>query len=94
MQRRKTLSDIGVAALKPRQKRYPKPDPELRGHYVRVMPSGAKSFYVAARNPLRKQVWVKIGDEAYVINATNGKLMPAYKNQPPPDLSHFEQSPK
>ena len=39
-------------------------------------------------------IWVKIGDEAYVVNATNGKLMPAYKNQPPPDLSYFEQSPK
>ena len=39
-------------------------------------------------------VWIKIGDEAYVVNATNGKLMPAYKNQPPPDLSYFEQSRK
>jgi hypothetical protein len=39
-------------------------------------------------------IWVKIGDEAYVLNATNGKLMPAYKDQPPPDLSYFEQSRK
>jgi hypothetical protein len=39
-------------------------------------------------------VWVKIGDEAYVVNATNGKLMPAYKDQPPPDLSYFERSRK
>src|SRR6516164_5147260 len=39
-------------------------------------------------------IWLKIGDEAYVINATNGKLMPAYKDQPPPDLSYFGQSPK
>jgi hypothetical protein len=39
-------------------------------------------------------VWVKIGDEAYVLNATNGKLMPAYKDQPPPDLSYFDQSQK
>ena len=39
-------------------------------------------------------VWVKIGDEAYVRNLTNGKLMPAYKDQPPPDLSYFGRSPK
>jgi integrase len=74
MQRRKTLSDAGVAALKPRQKRYPKPDPELRGHYVRVMPSGAKSFYAAARNPLRKQIWIKVGDaDAMSIEAAREK---------------------
>jgi hypothetical protein len=39
-------------------------------------------------------VWIKIGDEAYVVNLTNGKLMPAYKDQPPPDLSYFGQSRK
>ena len=30
MVRRKTLTDDGVAALKPRSKRYAHPDPELR----------------------------------------------------------------
>src|ERR1700730_8730375 len=39
-------------------------------------------------------VWVKIGDEDYVVNATNAKLMPAWKDHPPPDLSYFEQSRK
>jgi hypothetical protein len=39
-------------------------------------------------------VWIKIGDEAYVTKGVNGKLMPAYKNQPPPDLNYFEQPPK
>jgi hypothetical protein len=43
---------------------------------------------------LPDNVWVKIGDEAYLVNATNGKLMPAYKDQPPPDLSYFDHSPK
>jgi hypothetical protein len=38
--------------------------------------------------------WVKIGDEAYFRNAADGKLMPSLKNQPPPDLSFFPQSPK
>ena len=35
-------------------------------------------------------VWVKIGAEAYVVNTADGKLMPARKDQPPPDLSYFK----
>jgi hypothetical protein len=35
--------------------------------------------------------WIKIGNEAYVVNTADGKLMPAYKDQPPPDLSFFAQ---
>jgi hypothetical protein len=61
MTRRKTLSDIGVSALKPRAARYALPDPELRGHYVRVQPSGAKAFVTVARDPDGKQVWTTIG---------------------------------
>ena len=37
--------------------------------------------------------WVKIGDEAYYLSA-DGKLMPAKKDQPPPDLSYFKASAK
>jgi hypothetical protein len=48
---RKTLSDKGVAALKPRAGRYAYPDPECRGHFVRVQPSGAKSFVAVTRGP-------------------------------------------
>jgi integrase len=58
---RKTLTDRGVAALKPRARRYPEPDPELAGHYVRVQPSGAKSFCAVARDPSGKQIWTTIG---------------------------------
>jgi integrase len=58
---RKTLTDRGVAALKARPKRYAFPDPELRGHYVRVQPSGAKSFVTVARSPEGKQIWTNIG---------------------------------
>jgi integrase len=58
---RKTLSDKGVATLKPRAARYALPDPELRGHYVRVQPSGAKSFVAVAKPPRGKQVWHTIG---------------------------------
>ncbi len=61
MAKRKTLSSTGVANLKPRAKRYAEPDPELRGHYVRVAATGAKSFVAVARNPAGKQVWATIG---------------------------------
>ncbi len=33
----------------------------MRGHYVRVQPSGAKSYVTVARDPLGKQVWTTIG---------------------------------
>ena len=58
--RRKTLSDAGVADLKARAARYAFPDPELRGHYIRVMPSGAKSYVAVSRDPSGKQVWATI----------------------------------
>lgn len=58
---RRTLTDKGVAALKPRQARYAYPDPELRGHWIRVQPSGAKSFATVTRGPDGKQVWATIG---------------------------------
>jgi integrase len=59
---RKTLTDKGVAALKPRATRYTSPDPELRGHYVRVLPSGTKTFYAVTRGPDGKQIWTVTGD--------------------------------
>lgn len=61
MTRRKSLSDNGVAALKPKATRYTLADPELRGHYVRVTPSGVKTFVAVAREPSGKQVWATIG---------------------------------
>src|SRR5262245_25219425 len=58
---RKTLTDKGVAALKPRPKRYAVPDPELRGLWIRVQPSGAKSYVTVSRAPNGKQLWTTIG---------------------------------
>jgi integrase len=46
-----------VAALQPKAGRYTYPDPELPAHYVRIYPSGAKSFVVVSNNK-----WTKIGD--------------------------------
>jgi integrase len=58
---RKTLSDKGVAALKPRAARYSLPDPELRGGYIRVTPTGAKSYAAVTTDPHGKQIWATIG---------------------------------
>ena len=61
MTRRKILTDNMVAKLKPGPKRQTLSDPELRGHFVRVTPLGAKSYVAVARDPGGKQVWATIG---------------------------------
>jgi hypothetical protein len=58
---RRALSDKGVAALKPRPKSYTTPDRELRGLWIRVYPSGTKTFWAVTRQPDGKQVWTQIG---------------------------------
>jgi integrase len=55
------LTDKRVASLKPRPKLYVQPDPQVPGHYVRVMPSGVKSYVTIARDPRGKQVWTTLG---------------------------------
>jgi integrase len=60
-QRRKALTDKMVAALPKKKTRYTKTDPELRGHYVRVMPQGANVYCVVARDPYGRQIWHTIG---------------------------------
>jgi integrase len=59
--KRKVLSDKGVRALKARAKPYVTPDPELRGHWIRVNASGSKAFITVTRTPAGKQVWTTIG---------------------------------
>ena len=60
--RGKRLSDEGVARLPVKAARYAVPDPELRGHYVRIAPTGTKSFWVVTRDKSGKQRWVRLGD--------------------------------
>ena len=54
-------TDTAIANLTVRVKAYTQPDPELSGHYVRVRPSGTKTFVVVARSPSGRQVWHTIG---------------------------------
>jgi integrase len=61
MARRKTLTDDGVAKLPAKRSRYAFPDPELASHYIRVTPSGAKSFVVVTRDRDNRQRWITIG---------------------------------
>src|SRR5262245_30601899 len=63
---RKTLTDKGVDALKAKAKLYNFPDPALPGHYVRVAPTGHKSFVAVTRNPNGKQVWTTIGNSSHM----------------------------
>src|SRR5262245_5025703 len=68
------MTDRGVAKLKPHRKRYAKPDPELRGHWIRVQPSGSKSYWTVARDPKQKQVWAYVGPcDAMTIEEARAK---------------------
>lgn len=86
MTRRHRLSDSGVAKLKPKPKRYTFADPELPGHYVRVSPTGEKSFVVVARDPRGKQHWRTVGNLPIKIDdARNAgrKMIRAIREAPP-----------
>jgi integrase len=73
--RAKRLSDEGVSKLAVKAKRYAVPDPELRGHYVRVAPTGARSFWSVARDKHGKQRWLRIGDADMGIDAARDQAM-------------------
>jgi integrase len=60
MTRRRRFADQWVKNLATKATRYAEPDPELAGHFIRVTPSGAKSFTAIARDPYGKQVWTTI----------------------------------
>jgi integrase len=59
--RRKVFTDVTIARLQRRHKRYIVADPEQRGHYVRVMRQGAHVFCAVARNRFGRQIWATIG---------------------------------
>ena len=78
MARRKKLTDAGVKALSPRTTPYP--DPELPGHYIRVRPTGIKTFVAVARSQSGKQIWHTIGPSTlYTIEQAREKAREAIK---------------
>ena len=80
MARRKTLTDDAIASLKAKAKPYALPDPELAGHYIRVRPTGAKTFVAVARAPSGKQVWHTIGPASlYSVAEAREKAREAIK---------------
>ena len=92
-QRRPKFSDLMVAALRKKAKRYTFPDPEQRGHYVRVMPDGPNVYCAVARDPYGKQVWHKVGSaDVLKIEEARDKARAAIKRikegkppvEPPP----------
>jgi len=58
---RRALTDSTIARLKPDTKRKLIPDPGCLGLWVRLMPSGTRSFVAVARSPFGKQVWTTVG---------------------------------
>jgi integrase len=52
--------------LKPKAKAYTHADPLCPGHYVRVMPTGFKSYVAVSRDPSGKQKWVTLGNAAHL----------------------------
>ena len=57
---RQKLTEARIEKLRPKEKRYLVPDPETPGLYVRVAPTGAKTFTIVGRNPAGKQVWREV----------------------------------
>jgi hypothetical protein len=71
---RKSLTDRGIRALRPRAARYAFADPQLAGHYIRVTPNGAKTFCCVARGPDGRQIWTTIADcELMPIEEARGR---------------------
>jgi integrase len=92
-QRRPTLTDLMVAALPKKRKRYVKPDPVQSGHYVRVMPNGPNVYCAVARDPYGAQKWATLGNaDVLKIEEARDKAREAIKRikaglpavEPPP----------
>ena len=56
-----TLTDARVRALRPRPSAYDTRDAKLRGFGVRVLPSGAKRFFLHIQHR-GQRVWNIVGD--------------------------------
>jgi integrase len=92
--RRRNLTDRQVASLPRKGKRYVMADPEQRGLYLRVPPSGPITFSVAERNPYGTKVWAKIGTTADMDIATARERSRVTVRRIKDGLPAFEAPPK
>src|ERR1035438_363348 len=92
--RRPKLTDLMVAGLPKKRKRYILADPEMGGLYVRVPSEGANVFCAVARRPKGgKQVWATIGNsEILKVEEAREKARAAIKRIKA-GLSPFEALP-
>jgi integrase len=89
---RRQLTDKLISNLRPKAERYSVTDPEQRGHYLRVMPSGTKTFVAVCRDVWGKQQWVTVGGTELTVEQSREKAreiirrvrsgLPAF--EPPP----------
>ena len=68
---RLTLTDARVRALKPRKSTYHLRDAKLRGFGVRVLPSGAKRFFLHTQRHGQRS-WNLLGDASAMAVARSG----------------------
>ena len=90
-----TLSDARVKALRPRPFTYDIRDAKLRSFGVRVLPSGAKRYFIHTQHR-GQRVWKMVGDaNAVSVNAARvraASLLAAIRGDAvaPPDATRFE----
>ena len=92
-----TLSEARVKALKPRNAAYDIRDAKLRGFGVRVLPSGAKRFFVHAQHR-GERVWRIVGDANAMkpdeARARTASMLGAIRGNAdapaPPEATRFE----
>ena len=66
-------TDKQVAGLKPRNSKYSVRIKDCPGLYLRVSPTGVKSFTAVARDPYRKQIWTTIGGTELTVDVAREK---------------------
>ena len=78
--KKEKLSKTFIQKLIPAEKRYDIYDTELTGFYVRIEPSGKKTYYIYCKLPNNKYGCRKIGDAAILTPAQGRELALRYIN--------------
>ena len=88
-----TLTDTRVRALKPRKSTYHIRDAKLKGFGVRVLPSGAKRFFLHAQHRGQRS-WNLVGDASAMAvagaRARAASILATFRGNAPADTPPFE----